>query len=59
MNKYDGIAVVLVGQIIRCAFNPVFVAQMLTYLRVTGLRVGLILNFNREVMKDGIRRVSL
>jgi GxxExxY protein len=40
-------------------FNPVFVAQMLTYLRVTGLRVGLILNFNREVMKDGIRRVSL
>ena len=40
-------------------FNPVFVSQMLTYLRVTGLRVGLILNFNREVMKDGIRRVSL
>jgi PD-(D/E)XK nuclease superfamily protein len=40
-------------------FNPVFVAQMLTYLRVTGLRVGLILNFNREVMKDGIRRISL
>jgi len=40
-------------------FNPVFVAQMLTYLRVTGMRVGLILNFNREVMRDGIRRVSL
>ena len=40
-------------------FNPVFIAQMLTYLRITGLRVGLILNFNRQVMKDGIRRVSL
>jgi GxxExxY protein len=40
-------------------FNPVFLAQMLTYLRVTGLRVGLILNFNRAVMKDGVRRVSL
>ena len=40
-------------------FNPVFVAQMLTYLQITGLRVGLILNFNREVLKDGIRRVSL
>jgi GxxExxY protein len=40
-------------------FNPVFIAQMLTYLQITGLRVGLILNFNRQVMKDGIRRVSL
>ena len=40
-------------------FNPVFVAQMLTYLQITGLRVGLILNFNRAVMKDGIKRVSL
>ena len=39
-------------------FNPVFLAQMLTYLRVTGLQVGLILNFNRAVMKDGVRRVS-
>jgi GxxExxY protein len=40
-------------------FNQVFLAQMLTYLRITGLRVGLILNFNRPVMKDGVRRVSL
>ena len=40
-------------------FNPVFLAQMLTYLRITNLRVGLILNFNRPVMKDGVRRVSL
>jgi len=40
-------------------FNPVFLAQMLTYLQITGLRVGLILNFNRAVMKDGIKRVML
>jgi len=40
-------------------FDYVFLAQMLTYLRITGLRVGLILNFNRPVLKDGIRRVSL
>jgi GxxExxY protein len=40
-------------------FNPVFLAEMLTYLRITGLHVGLILNFNRAVMKDGVRRVSL
>ncbi|PYR75670.1 MAG: hypothetical protein DMF87_19935 [Acidobacteria bacterium] len=36
-----------------------FLAQMLTYLRITGLGVGLILNFNRPVMVDGVRRVSL
>lgn len=40
-------------------FNPVFTAQMLTYLRITGLRAGLILNFNRAVMKEGIKRVML
>jgi GxxExxY protein len=40
-------------------FEPVFVAQMLTYLRLTGLKRGLILNFNRSVMKAGIKRVSL
>jgi GxxExxY protein len=38
---------------------PIHVAQMLTYLRVTSLRVGLILNFNTETMKNGIRRVVL
>ncbi len=40
-------------------FDYVFMAQMLTYLRITGLRVGLILNFNRPVLKDGIRRITL
>jgi hypothetical protein len=30
---------------------------MLTYLRLTGLQVGLILNFNVTRMVDGIRRV--
>lgn len=40
-------------------FEPVFVAQMLTYLRLTGLKRGLILNFNRSVLKAGIKRVSL
>jgi GxxExxY protein len=38
---------------------PIHIAQMLTYLRVTQMRVGLILNFNRSAMKDGIRRVTL
>lgn len=38
---------------------PIHTAQMLTYLRVTSLRVGLILNFNSQTMKDGTRRVVL
>ena len=32
-------------------------AQMLTYLRITGLTVGLILNFHAPVLKDGIKRI--
>jgi GxxExxY protein len=40
-------------------FEPVFVAQMLTYLRLTGLKRGLIMNFNRPVLKAGIKRISL
>ena len=31
--------------------------QLLTYLRLAGLPVGLVLNFGAEVMKDGIKRV--
>jgi GxxExxY protein len=40
-------------------FDAVFLAQMLTYLRVTRLRVGLILNFNRPRLVDGVKRVVL
>ena len=38
-------------------FEPVHTAQVLTYLRVMELRIGLLLNFNVAVMKHGIRRV--
>ncbi|HKP15150.1 MAG TPA: GxxExxY protein [Gemmatimonadaceae bacterium] len=31
--------------------------QLLTYLRLTDLRVGLLLNFGASIMKDGIKRV--
>ncbi len=37
--------------------EPVFKAQLLTYLRLTNLRVGFLLNFNNAVLKDGITRM--
>ena len=37
----------------------VHLAQMLSYLHHTGIRVGLILNFNEVTLRDGIKRVSL
>lgn len=38
---------------------PVHEAQILTYLAMSGLRTGLLLNFNVPMMRDGIRRFSL
>jgi GxxExxY protein len=35
---------------------PVHEAQLLTYLRVSGLKMGLLLNFNEETLKQGVRR---
>ena len=40
-------------------FAPVFLAQMMTYLRITGINAGLIVNFNTRFLRDGIRRVVL
>lgn len=36
--------------------HPVFEAQLLTYLKLTGCKVGLLINFNVPVLKDGITR---
>lgn len=38
------------------AINAVHEAQLLTYLRISQLRVGLLINFNCETLKDGIHR---
>jgi GxxExxY protein len=38
-------------------WNSVFEAQMLTYLRLTGLKLGLVINFGEQFVKNGIRRV--
>ena len=38
-------------------WNPIFEAQMLTYLRLTGLKLGLVINFGEKYVKNGIHRV--
>ena len=37
--------------------NPVHCSQLLTYLKLTGKRLGLLLNFNVVHMRDGIKRI--
>src|SRR5690349_5689720 len=39
-------------------WNPIFEAQMLTYLRLTKLKLGLVINFGEKYVKDGIHRVA-
>jgi GxxExxY protein len=41
------------------AVLPVHRAQVLTYLKLTGHRLGLLINFNVPVIKDGIHRIAL
>jgi len=38
---------------------PVHKAQMLTYLKLSGQRLGLLINFNSILIKDGIHRIAL
>ena len=37
--------------------EPIHKAQLLTYLKLSGLKLGLLLNFNMPVMRDGIVRI--
>lgn len=36
---------------------PVHHKQVITYLRLTGLKLGLLVNFNEALIKDGIQRI--
>ena len=38
--------------------HPVHKKQLLTYLKLTGKRLGLLLNFNTPMLKDGITRIA-
>jgi hypothetical protein len=53
----DGALVVEIKAVDR--LMPIHQAQVLTYLRLTGLRVGLLVNFHSEVIKTDLRRLTL
>ena len=38
---------------------PIHQAQVMSYLKATGREIGLLINFNVEVLRDGIKRVVL
>ena len=40
-------------------FHPIHLAQILTYLKLSGNRLGLLVNFNFGLLKNGIKRVVL
>ena len=41
------------------ALHPIHEAQLLTYLKLSGIRLGLLLNFNVPLLKQGIKRLIL
>jgi GxxExxY protein len=53
----------LVGEkvIVECKattqYNDIFETQVLTYLRLTNLRLGMVVNFGERLVRDGIHRV--
>lgn len=53
----NGLVIVEIKSVER--FDPVFEAQVLTYLKITGKRVGLLIHFNSRLVKDGVKRFIL
>ena len=41
------------------AFAPIHTAQVISYLKITGHRLALMINFNVRSLKDGIKRIAL
>ena len=41
------------------SLEPIHEAQLLTYLRLTGIKVGLLINFNVPTLRDGIKRLVI
>ncbi len=41
------------------AIAPIHTAQVLSYLKLTGCKLGLLINFNVPILKDGVHRIAL
>ena len=41
------------------ALNPVHLAQLMTYLKLSKCKIGFLINFNVKSLKDGIQRIIL
>ena len=52
----NGVVVVELKAVNRLA--PIHQAQLLSYLKLSGLKLGLLINFNETVLKNGIRRLA-
>jgi len=37
--------------------HPIYETQVLTYLRLTGIKLGLLVNFGASYVKDGVSRI--
>lgn len=53
----DDIVIVEVKSVLQ--MHPVYDAQVLSYLKITGLYLGLLINFNVPLIKEGIKRIRL
>jgi GxxExxY protein len=51
----EGVVLVEIKSVPR--LRPIHRAQVIAYLKATGLRVGLLVNFNSVVLKDGFQRI--
>jgi len=55
----DGVAKAIVDAAYVDSLLPVHQAQVLTYLKLTGHRLGLLINFNVPVIRHGVKRIAL
>ncbi len=41
------------------SLQPIHEAQLLTYLKLTGIKIGLLINFNVPLLREGIKRIVI